>query len=212
MLDKIGIVGDVHAESTLLELTLKFMHDLQLQTVICVGDVVDGTENVDACCQLLQENNIVTVCGNRDRWFLANEARDLAEATLQDNVTQNTINFIGGFPKTREFQTSMGDLLLCHGLGANDMARLTPDDYGYAIESNMDLQALIKAQQYRFVINGHTHRRMVRSFARLTIINAGTLKHDHDPCFAVADFTAGYVRFHSFDENNSIHTAEEHRL
>ena len=75
------------------------------------------------------------------------------------------------------------------------MCRLTDDDFGYALETNDPLQELLAAEQVRFVVNGHTHGRMVRRFGRLTIINAGTLFRENDPCFAVVDFEAGRVDF-----------------
>ena len=45
------------------------------------------------------------------------------------------------------------------------------------------------------VINGHSHYRMVRQHGSLTIINAGTLRRDHNPCFAAIDFDQKLVRF-----------------
>ena len=55
---------------------------------------------------------------------------------------------------------------------------------------------------------------MVRDFDRLTIINAGTLGFDHEPCFAGVEFDgAGLalrVRFWSFDMFGGLAEAERH--
>ena len=211
-LTKIGIIGDIHAESSSLLAALEFLQSLKPQIILCVGDIVDGRENVDTCCRLLQQYEVVTVRGNHDKWFSANEFRDLSEATLADDISQDSTNFIASLPNTSEFNTLAGKLLLCHGLGTNAMARLFPDDYGYAIESNWELQEFILSRQYSFIINGHTHRRMVRAFADLTIINAGTLKHEHDPCFAMIDFDEVIVQFYDIDTDAVIHDGKRYKL
>lgn len=91
------------------------------------------------------------------------------------------------------------------------MNRLTPDDFGYALECNEALQQLIADRRYRCVINGHTHRRMVRAFDSVTIINVGTLFRDHDPCVAIVNFESRFVDF--FDiASSGIAPADRHRL
>ena len=47
----------------------------------------------------------------------------------------------------------------------------------------------------RVMLCGHTHKRLVRTVGtltdKLTIINAGTLRRDNEPCFSVVDFEIG---------------------
>ena len=73
------------------------------------------------------------------------------------------------------------------------MAKVTPDDHGYALDSNDELRGLIADPKIRFVVNGHSHRIMVRHFPELTIVNAGTLKADNDPGCLLIDFGAEEV-------------------
>jgi predicted phosphodiesterase len=79
-------------------------------------------------------------------------------------------------------------------------------------KSNLALLRLMLEGQYRFVINGHTHRRMVRSFDHLTIINAGTLYRQHEPCFLLADFEAGFVQFYDFKSHTAVSKGELFQL
>lgn len=76
------------------------------------------------------------------------------------------------------------------------MSGVTPDDFGYALECNTELQRLVSDGELRVVFNGHTHRAMVRQFQRLTIVNAGTLFREHKPGFVVVDFSNGNVPWH----------------
>lgn len=195
MLSFIGLIGDVHAEADLLKHALKFLRDRQVQKTLCVGDIVDGFGNVDRCCELLEQYEVETVRGNHDRWFLRNEMRNLPEASRMENLNRNSRSFLEALPVTRDFETVSGPLLLCHGLGENDMARLTQDDFGYALECKTELQELI-GSRYRFVVGGHTHRRMTRHFRQLTIVNPGTLYRRHEPCLALIDLTQNIVTFH----------------
>lgn len=208
-LRRIAAIGDIHAEDETLERVLDHLADLSLDRILAVGDIVDGPGDSARCCRLLAEAGADVVRGNHDRWALKGQLRTLPGALAALDPEQRA--FLAALPATREYQTIAGPLLLCHGLGGDDMCRLTEDDFGYALETNDPLQALLAADRFRFVVNGHTHRRMVRRFGRLTIINAGTLFHLADPCFAVVDFRRRQVEF--FDlRGGGIVAAAVHRL
>jgi putative phosphoesterase len=200
-LKRIGIIGDVHAEAARLEAALLFLTTAQVERILCVGDIVDGPGSVDRCCELLQQTEVAVVRGNHDRWLVQDTMRNLPEATQLVDINEEFLTFIKSLLSTQAFETVAGRLLLCHGMGDNDMQRLTPDDYGYALEFKDELHALIRNREFKFVISGHTHRRMVRRFEHLTVINAGTLYDGHSPCIAIADFNAGYVQFYDFQGN-----------
>jgi len=87
------------------------------------------------------------------------------------------------------------------------MARVTPDDFGYALEANDELQNLLRNRYYRWILNGHSHRRMVRAFPGLTIINAGTLKPGHSPAFLEVDFVHRLVLAFEFDEDGELRSS-----
>lgn len=203
MLSRIGILGDIHAEAALLESALHFLARQKVERILCVGDVADGFGDANRCCDLLREFGVATVRGNHDRWVLNREMRELDGAVALEALSQSSIEFLRALPLTLRFETVRGPLLLCHGVGENDVGHLKPDDYGYALECNDDLQVLIRAGEYRFAVGGHTHQRMVRHFGGLTFINPGALARWSGPCFAVADFAAERVEFWDFDAEQS---------
>ncbi len=163
-LKRIGAIGDIHAESRFLEISLQYLAASNTTPILSVGDIVDGRGNVDRCCELLKKYGVYAVRGNHDRWFLENKLRQLKDATQRTDINPYSYDYLTNLPTTEQFETPLGALLLCHGIAEHDMIRLTPDDYGYAISSNLELQELIHSKQFRFVINGHTHLRMVRKF------------------------------------------------
>ena len=177
---------------------------------MAVGDVVDGPDSVDSCCDLLQAHQVITVMGNHDEWFNANQMRDLPGATLLAEVSTKAREFIRHFPVQIDLDTSRGKLLLCHGIGKKTMGRVMPDDYGYPIEQNFELQDLIHSNRYRFVFNGHTHHRMVRSFGKMTMVNAGSLISGPYACFLIADFESGFIQFYDINENHLVVESQRH--
>ena len=201
---RIGLIGDIHAEDALLEQALDVLRSRGVELVAATGDVTDGLGSVERCCELLEAHEVVVVGGNHDRWFLAGTARGLPAATPPEAVSLAARRTLEGFPLMVELETCAGRALLCHGLGPNDMAKVNPDDDGYAIDSNDDLQNLLRGGGYRWILNGHSHRWMVRHFGGVTVINAGTLKRDHDPCFLELDFTARTGSLFSFDANLKV--------
>lgn len=195
-MNRLGIVGDIHAEDWALRAALDHLKSLDVDTIVAVGDIVDGQGSVDACCDLLQQNGVVSVRGNHERWFLRGELRNLPHATLEADVRPTTRAFLASLPASLRLATGDKDILVCHGLGEEDMATVRPDDFGYALEVNDPLQALMRSRDIELVVCGHSHRRMVRRFGSVTVVNAGTLTRDHDPCFGMIDLESRAVTFY----------------
>jgi len=196
---RVGLVGDVHAEDTLLEVTLGFLRKSDIRTILCTGDVVDGWGNTERCCRMLQEHGIATVLGNHDQWYLNGESRDLKEATPVGSLSAQAHAFVATLPRTLSYATPFGNALLCHGLGENNDASVERSDDEKAVKSNIELQKLIADPLVQIVLNGHTHEAMVRHFAGLTIVNAGSLHRDYESGFVIVDFAAGAVDFFTVD-------------
>jgi predicted phosphodiesterase len=204
MLRSFGIIGDIHGHASVLDQALRFLRGLGVEHMLAVGDVVGEHGDINACCALLQQPDVSTVRGNHDRWFLDGTMPALRSAIDESSLTPCTRQFLAGLPATREFATMVGPLLLCHGLGANDMAQLKPWDEGYALQANEDLQALLHERRYVLVAGGHTHWRMVQHFDGVTVINAGTLVPEHEPCFMAVDLTVRQVQFYDLRESSVV--------
>jgi putative phosphoesterase len=189
MLRRVGAIGDVHCEHERLSQAIAAFAELGVDQLIAVGDIADGVGDVDRCCALLREHGVACVRGNHDRWLLHGELRSLPHANQQ--LSDSVRAYLQQLPPTLTFETVAGRMLLCHGLGDNDMAKLTADDFGYALETNDALQRILTSRLFSVVVNGHTHRPLVRTLDDVTFINVGTLARDHEPSFSLIDFAAG---------------------
>ncbi len=196
MLHRTGLIGDVHAEDRTLAAALEWLAEQGVDSILCTGDVVDGAGDVDRCCRLLRDHGVVTVRGNHDAWILSHTLRQLADAHLLEELHPGSRAFIAGLADTVELETPGGSLLLCHGLGEDNMWFLgRAEDDPNGVDTWTALQA-VRSWPHSFMVGGHTHHRMVRELGRLTVINPGTLKRDQEPCVGIADFDAGSVQFY----------------
>jgi predicted phosphodiesterase len=214
-IERAGLIGDVHTEHVRLKGVLAHFAGLSLDAILCTGDLVDGPHDaraVDACCAALQRAAALTVSGNHDRWLQDGEMRDLSGATDREELAPETLAYLASLPPTRELDSPAGRLLLCHGIGADDMAGVQPYDHGLALESNEALQRLVRERRHPYVLSGHTHRPMVRALEGVTIINAGTLLGDHTPCCSVIDLAAKRIQFYDVAQDGTPTEGEQWTL
>jgi len=205
---RFGLIGDVHAEDELLAVTLVSLAAAGLDAILCTGDLADGPGSVDRCRELLEAHGVQVVSGNHDRWLRQGRMRDLPDATDPAQLSPATLAYLAALPSTRDLETSRGLLHLCHGVGSNDMGRLLPDDEGYGLETNSDLQRLIHEDHYATLVAGHTHRRMVRRFHSLLALNPGTLHRAEEPGFLIVDLEAGMVLPHQLSPDGAVTRGE----
>jgi len=210
-LRRLGLVGDIHAEHEALSTALRALASLDADAIVAVGDIVDGAGDPNRCCELLSGCGALVVRGNHERWLLEGTMRDLPEATSLRSLGEASRRFLEDLPRTRELVTIAGSLLLCHGLGPDDMASLRSGDYGHAIELNKALQRIVREERYAIVVSGHTHERMVRRVGSVTFVNAGTLHRACDPCFGLLDLEGELVIFYAL-EGGQFREAERRSL
>jgi len=194
-IERFGVIGDIHAQHETLERVLDHMSGRGLGTILSVGDIVDGPGDADRCCALLEQAEAWVVQGNHDRWFLEGDMRMLPDAT--SSAHPSTHRFLETLPATRRLQTIAGELLLCHGVGSDDMMRLTPDSFGYGLQ--VALEPMKERADVPLVVCGHGHVRMVERLDRHVFINAGTLLPFPQAGFVIVDLAEAQVELFDCD-------------
>ncbi|HEV8548097.1 MAG TPA: metallophosphoesterase family protein [Polyangiaceae bacterium] len=192
---RLGLIGDVHAEDEALKIVLDDFERRGVDAILCVGDLADGSGDVNRTCALLEEHRVLTVAGNHDRWLLSDEQRDKPGATSARSLTERTRTFLDRLPTTLKLQTAYGRLLLCHGVGDDDLACVKPDHLRHDLERNDALKRVLAGPPFELMVNGHTHRAMVRRVRHLTIVNAGTLHRNDERRALILDAAALNVTF-----------------
>lgn len=201
MIRRFGAIGDVHAEDEYLAAALERLSSEKCDAIFAVGDVVDGPGDLERCCALLREKTIA-VRGNHERWLLADQIRTVPHAHFKGDLSADSLAWLASLPATRTLESSAGKLLLCHGVGDDDMVRLLPSDEPPALANNDALQKVL-GRSFEVMVCGHTHEPMVRSIFGLLVVNAGTLCRENDPGFVHVDLEARVARMFLVDPRDA---------
>ena len=194
---RIGLIGDVHAEHGRLAEALSVLRAEAVDAILCTGDVADGPGCLDRCVELLADAGVLAVAGNHERWLLGDRCRHVAHAHRIEVLAPDTRAWLEALPPVREIGTPEGALLLCHGVGTSDLAKVwpgTPARPDGPVHRCEALDALIREGTFRLLVNGHLHYRTLLDFPGLTLVNAGTLRSGQRPGVCVLDLEAGCVR------------------
>mgnify|MGYP006293811605 FL=1 len=199
----IGLLGDVHGNAPGLARAMAWFETCAVDAVMCVGDIVDGpadgTGDVAGCIDILRSSGVRCVAGNHERMFFEDYDDVIPGETRRGDLGADEIEFLAALPRIRSFETVAGPALLCHGLGWDDFAFVDPDTRIDEVAAEEGLRWTL-ARGFTLCLCGHTHRRMVRCFDRVTVINAGAVGSDRSPeCFALVDFARGEVRYQFVD-------------
>ncbi|MEQ8858990.1 MAG: metallophosphoesterase family protein [Pseudomonadales bacterium] len=208
---RLGVIGDVHGEHERLESVLDWFATQDLDAVACTGDVADGRGCINVSCRLLREAGVLTVAGNHDRWLLEDRVRHVGGAHRRDELDPENLAFLNALPRTRDIDTVAGRLLLCHGIGSNDLGKVWPGTGRTEVRRSEQLDSLLAAGEHRFVVNGHLHFRVLIDFADTLLMNAGTLKGER-PGVSILDLGAGTISVFHLESGRAPQPGNRHPL
>ncbi|MFM8355129.1 MAG: metallophosphoesterase family protein [Gammaproteobacteria bacterium] len=208
---RLGVIGDLHAEHRRLGQVLDWFAGQRVDAIVCTGDVADGRGCIEESCRLLEAAGVHVVAGNHDRWLLQNKVRHVPDAHAREALSARALDFLHALPRTRALDTVAGRLLLCHGIAENDMAKIWPGSSRLPVERSECLDVIIASDQYRFLINGHLHYRVLIDFERLLVMNAGTLRGAYAGV-SIMDFGADTVSAYAVTDDEPPRPVAEQPL
>ncbi len=181
---RIGLVSDIHANLPALEAVLDDMPDVD--SVVCVGDIVGYNPWPRACLERIRELASVTVQGNHDRTVETPHryaANRMAEAGLEHakrELSEGQREWLAALPERATFAD--GRYLLVHSHPERIDAYVYPRQFS-------NLRPYL--DEYDGVVLGHTHiQHEARVDGRL-VLNPGSVgqPRDGDPraAYAVLD-------------------------
>jgi len=152
------IFSDIHANLEALRAILAETASLQVDRIICLGDVVGYYADPEACVKLIRERNVLCIQGNHDAVASGMEGptgfNPIASEVIRwthDRLSPESRNWLASLPTKIEFQSE------CCGVHGSLRDR---DEYlmsKVAIRSNFTLMR--EMASVRIVFFGHTHRR-----------------------------------------------------
>lgn len=142
---KVALFADVHGAHRTLERALHLCRTEEVSTVALLGDLVDRTEQADACAVLLSGWQVIGVYGNHERDIA------LAASELGSRLREETLRLLSVLQEN----VVVGDVCLTHEVehwGQHDLLdRLFRRD-----------ESSEQVDHVRITFAGHTHYRHAR--------------------------------------------------
>ncbi len=173
---RIGIISDIHGGLRELHSALAFLQKMQVDHVLCAGDLVDFGDFGDEVVKQIFAGAIPCVQGNHDR--MAWEFQRLRQRKQNvDGVTKilksETLDLLEQLPLELRYMWSDTSILLTHATPWGE------DMYVYP-ESTLPLfRRVVREANADITILGHTHRPMWVEVDGGMIINPGSLSQNY---------------------------------
>ncbi len=167
---KIGLISDLHATLCALDAVLAALDDEGVQTILCLGDIIDMGPSPNAVVARLRERAIPCVVGNHDPLDEHPVFPLLAavEGWTRDTLHDNHRDWLATLPRERIAELDGARLLCVHG-----SPRALDEGLTDAV-SAATLHAWLAGYDVDGLVAGHTHVQLVRRDGPHTFVNVGT--------------------------------------
>ena len=166
---KVGIVSDIHGQPDRLERALEHMEEMNVDRILCAGDLVDKGPDSQGVIELIRECCIPCVMGNHDENAVRHNAFYLKRDAEETELDEDALAFLEELPMTREYVWEGQRLLLAHGIPTNNQRYFWPD------KTPKEFKRWARHCWTDIVILGHTHRPMRVEWNDLLILNPGSI-------------------------------------
>ena len=179
-----AIISDVHSNLESLKFFLKILSKLQVNKIICLGDVVGYNANPNECIQIISSfNNLEIIRGNHDRavitkdyHYFSQDAKNAIKWTIK-NIDSSSFDFLNNFTKGPKIIDNT--FAICHGSAVDEdnyllMPFHTKEDFFWLKNNNL-----------KILFFGHTHFQCVFNMDKkknIQVLMNNSLSLDPD-CF-----------------------------
>ncbi|TAK13042.1 MAG: metallophosphoesterase [Anaerolineae bacterium] len=167
---KVAVLSDVHGVCFALGTVLAEVRKLNVDSIVCNGDMIQGGPQPHETVQLLGELNCPVVMGNADSWLLtgveadvysiSEERRKILDTVREwslSQLTQEDLTFINAFHPTVTVDLGHGrSLLAFHGSPTSFDQFLLPST------SDAEFQEIFKPHANYVFTGGHMHLQFTR--------------------------------------------------
>ncbi|MFC1510865.1 metallophosphoesterase family protein [Candidatus Margulisiibacteriota bacterium] len=201
-MSKIAFISDLHANIFALKAFLVEIAGA-VDKIFCCGDILGYYPYQDETIELLENNGIVSVMGNHDKYAVGLLSPQKPNKMLIKSIeyshrqlSRKTREYIKGLPDSLEISISETMINLSHGFFEDCEARVTKENLDSFLQG---VETAAKALEYNFF--GHTHIPFLRKIMDKTYINVGSLGYPRQtrPSYAVLDLSKNVVEICYFN-------------
>ncbi|MDF1666672.1 MAG: metallophosphoesterase family protein [Planctomycetota bacterium] len=192
---KIGVISDLHSNLEAMKVVLKYFQDEDIDSIICLGDIVGYNANPVEVTYLTHSRCKVSIKGNHDRYVLGFKPKGVREEKLKvidwtrDQLTPQYIKWIGSL---EDFTVYEDLFLLTHGSPRD------PDEY---IVTNETIKGSFKKMNEDYpglpvCFFGHSHFPMVIGDGKVEskFQESKTIKLNRDKTYLINPGSLGQPR------------------
>ena len=163
-MSKIAIFSDIHGNKEALISILEDIEKENVDEIICLGDIIGIGPNPSECLDLIINNNVITVLGNHELYFLKGTNIDskLEEGEVKhQNWIKNQIKdyqneYLEKCSMTIEKEFNGKKILFEHFLINNDSKSQYPF-FELSIIKDNSINKITKLLNYDLIFIGHEH-------------------------------------------------------
>jgi putative phosphoesterase len=195
---RLGLISDIHGDPIALELAWAHLTTMEVDRIVCAGDLVGYGPFPDRVVEFLLAHQIASVRGNHDRWALARGA-SVADEFGGGTPGPETLEYLKALPHFRIVEAERRIGVVVHGSPSSDMEFITRRTHPPAV-----LESLLADLECDFLAVGHTHTPMwYRAPGGGLVVNPGSLVSmpvvDSSRTFALVDTESLEVTFHDVE-------------
>jgi putative phosphoesterase len=200
---RVAVITDIHANLAALEASLAAIESLDVDAVLCGGDLVGYGPRPNEVCRLIEERAIPTIHGNYD-YAIGRDLEDcgcayrdphdrelgeLSVAWTLEHTDQRSKDFMRELPFDLRFELGGRRVRLVHG------SPRKVNEYLFADKPARTFERIAAGADCDVLVFGHTHQPWVAEYGGVLFVNCGSVgkPKDGDPraAFAVLDADAG---------------------
>jgi predicted phosphodiesterase len=186
----LGIISDIHGNLPALEAVLASLDKMEVEQIVCLGDVAGYYCMINECIELLEQRNIHTLMGNHDYYITSGEHCPRSESAntclkyQAQHITEPNLIWLSQLKPSFD----MGEIRMVHG-GWRDPL----DEYLYR-----PTVEYFEALEGTYFFSGHTHVQVQVKLGQKLYCNPGSVgqPRDGDARAAFAVFDGEGVKLH----------------
>jgi len=188
---RIAFISDVHSNLHALKMVLNHIESLDIDKILCCGDIVGYNAFPDECINLLKEKQVDCVLGNHDWAVLTGDASGFNPYGVAGveysiiKISRENRKFLENLKREIRFFEG-ASFYLTHGSPRDNIF-----EYVFPGVPDFVLEEFADMARSDVVVLGHTHVPMERRVGDVLFLNPGSVgqPRDGDPrcCFMVFD-------------------------
>ena len=184
---KIAIISDIHGNLPALHVVLKDIDQKNIDTIYCLGDLVDFAPWNNEVIEIIKNRNIPCLLGNHDERVAFDQpiipiakhpahetdARTTAINHSKQTVTEANKAYLRSLPLTLRLAFTIAgkpvSILLVHASTRSN------SEYIYENHDLEDIQGMLRDSKTDMLIMGHTHQSYIKQVAATAVTPAGVV-------------------------------------